>query len=689
MDNHFILRYELIKERALEIDKSASLLGIYDDYFKTGARFILNLMEVYKSLRDEKRESIELAKFKDWQDRLYSDILADNYDQSYTNPKYAVSVFGKDIGQKLCFLAAELRSVIPYAYRKDIESIVLFGELFIQVETIVRDFVCENNSDNSYLANEINSAIYSFELDNSEIFVANRQIEMLDSSITFAKDIIMNSDLTDLKYLYYFGEYIGENEVATFNYLNSLEKDKLVSMAYTFTHGYDEGFKVMRIDRTNKETVNIRYQLGFELMIREAIKQFEDLGLKAVIYPVAARCQDKRLPLRIGYQAKSANKQYDYDHRFDNALYFDRRYMLRRLEVLRATLNDNKALAAKYAGPAVLEIFGEEDFEPVIKEEALSLSNEQKELALELSREASIISNEYLKQDEISFTIIAYPVKEIADNYEEIFEETIKVNTLDNDKYRAIQQHLIDALDKADYVRVIGADENATDMKVMLHKLNDPSKQTNFENCVADVNIPLGEVFTSPVLAGTEGMLNVSSAYLNDLYFKNIKLEFADGKVVDYSCDNYDSLEDNKAFIEENLLRNHKTLPIGEFAIGTNTVAYSMAKKFDIIEKLPILIVEKTGPHFAIGDTCYSHAEDHKVYNPDGKEIIARENECSALRNSDPKAAYFNVHTDITIPYEEIGVIYAHLPSGEEIKLIENGRFVLYGTEFLNEALDI
>ena len=32
--------------------------------------------------------------------------------------------------------------------------------------------------------------------------------------------------------------------------------------------------------------------------------------------------------------------------------------------------------------------------------------------------------------------------------------------------------------------------------------LNNPEKETNFENCLADVNIPLGEVFTSPKLTG-------------------------------------------------------------------------------------------------------------------------------------------------------------------------------------------
>ena len=39
-----------------------------------------------------------------------------------------------------------------------------------------------------------------------------------------------------------------------------------------------------------------------------------------------------------------------------------------------------------------------------------------------------------------SFTIIAFPVPEIGDQFEEIFKETMKVNTLDNEKYIKIQQ---------------------------------------------------------------------------------------------------------------------------------------------------------------------------------------------------------------------------------------------------------
>jgi len=112
------------------------------------------------------------------------------------------------------------------------------------------------------------------------------------------------------------------------------------------------------------------------------------------------------------------------------------------------------------------------------------------------------------------------------------------------------------------------------------------------------------------------------------------------------------------------------------------------AEKYGIADKLPILIAEKMGPHFAVGDTCYSWAEDTPVFNPDGREIIARDNEISILRKEDISLAYYGCHTDITIPYEELGSIRVIDEDGEGVSIIENGRFVLAGTEELNIPFD-
>lgn len=256
---------------------------------------------------------------------------------------------------------------------------------------------------------------------------------------------------------------------------------------------------------------------------------------------------------------------------------------------------------------------------------------------------------------------------------------------MDNELYRKIQQSIIDALDKGSCVHILGKGENETDLTVSLHTLENPDKQTNFENCVADVNIPVGEVFTSPVLKGTNGTLAVSRVFLDGLEYKGLKLLFKDGKIAEYTCKNFETEDENKSFLKENLLHHHDTLPLGEFAIGTNTTAYVMAQKYNIAHLLPILIAEKMGPHFAVGDTCYSWSEDTAVYNPDGKEIIARDNEVSILRKEDISKAYMGCHTDITVPYNELDKIWVETENGENIEIIRDGKFVLEGTEKLNE----
>ena len=256
-------------------------------------------------------------------------------------------------------------------------------------------------------------------------------------------------------------------------------------------------------------------------------------------------------------------------------------------------------------------------------------------------------------------------------------------NSVDN-----VQQTMIEALDRADHVTIKGMGKNRTDLKIKLHELNDPDKETNFENCVADVNIPVGEVFTSPLLKGTEGLLHVSRVFLNGLEYRDLEMTFTDGMISSYRCGNFASEEENKKYIKDHVLFRHDTLPMGEFAIGTNTAAYVMAKKYGIGDKLPILIAEKMGPHFAVGDTCYSHEEELVTYNPDGKAMAAKENEVSALRHTNKGKAYFNCHTDITIPYDELGELAAVDRDGKKEAIIREGRFVLKGCEALNRPLD-
>lgn len=435
------------------------------------------------------------------------------------------------------------------------------------------------------------------------------------------------------------------------------------------------GFEVTGKDLSKKKTVEIRYHMGFERMVRRAIHNFAGMGLRPV--------------MRSDFlEGGTVNRQYSYDHRDDRALFLDRTYIKRSMEAVTAAFEKYRKEAAGYAGPAVIETFGQKEFDPVNKKEALRLSDEQNRLSVDFMAQYRALTQEYIKAEERSFTIIAFPIPEVGPVFRELFDETIRLNTLDYMLYRDVQQKLIDALDTADYCEVKGCGGNRTDLKVNLWKLKNPETETIFENCVADVNIPVGEVFTSPVLEGTNGILHVTRVFLNGLEYRDLSLTFEDGMIRDYTCGNFGTEEENRNFVKENILFRRETLPLGEFAIGTNTTAYCMAKRLDVEAKLPILIAEKTGPHFAVGDTCYDHTEDVQVYNPDGKEIVAKENARSALRGTKPEEAYFNCHTDITIPYDELGELTAVQKDGGRIPIIRNGRFVLPGTESLNEAFE-
>lgn len=672
-------RLRPVAERIAEIPGEKLAPVQFREYFDRCASFLVEVLPIAEERVPGEGLTLEQLKIRN--ERLYTDILPEQYEKSYANPAWAVQCFGREMGQYLSMLYTELRHCIAFAYEKKIWDLTVLCELFSEVYSCFTDGEVP-------AAGEIRDILYWFFSDYSERMVADRIAEQVDPACSFATDIVMHTDLTDFSYLYRYGEYITDNETGVAAYLNGLPQEQIEAMARTYTEGYRLGFVHAGIDLSKKKTVEIRYAIGFERMIREAVKQFRDMGLEPTMFRYAQHAISRRQMHRIGFSGTSANPQFEYDHRMDDGLFLDEDFVSRKLRVTQTAYEKVKELAYVYAGPACLETFGEKTFEPVNKPECLSYSIRQQKLMTHMQNELSQITNRYIRGDQRSFTIIAYPVPEIGDRFTEIFAETVEVNTLDYTLYERIQHTMIDTLDKGRRVHVLGTGDNRTDLWISLHRLANPEKETIFENCVADVNIPVGEVFTSPVLSGTDGVLHVTGVYLEGLYYRDLELVFKDGRIEKYSCANFDNDKENQEYISHNLLFNHSTLPLGEFAIGTNTTAYRMARKYGIEAKLPILIAEKTGPHFAVGDTCYSWAEDVPVFNPDGKEIVARDNEVSLLRKTDPSKAYLNCHTDITIPYDELGLLAVEDSDGRMTDIIRDGRFVLPGTEELNIPLD-
>lgn len=667
LDMNFIKeRYELCVERVKEIVKVQEVPEKYQDYFRSEAEFITATAEMAELVAAGTYAAQPLKELEAWNERLYTKILPANYETSYANPAYAVKKFGMREGRILSVLSTKFMELVQSAAKKKLYFQTIVMELFLEVYGRYTEY-------DEFTVKDVKASYKSFLMDYRRDYLEDGIQSQYNPEKSPFREIVL-ADASDERNLYRYGAYITDIERKTAAFLKKLSQAEIDAMADTYVDGYIRGFETMGVARKENGVALMLCPIGFERMAAAAIKKFEQQGVRVSVHQRG--------------MMTTVNRQYSYDHRQDHGLAFDKVYVNRFMEDMAAVYEENKELLAMYIGPAVVETFGEPDFDPVNKKEAVQLDKRQIKLDREFDQKYAQIAYSYIKNDETSFTIIAYPVPTIGDKFEEIFAETVRCNTLSNDVYTKIQQALIDELDTGYGCKILGTNGNETDLTVMLMETKDPVKETKFENCTADVNIPVGEVFTSPVLKGTTGLLHVSKVFLHGYEYKNLKVWFEDGKTTKLSCENFATEEENQKFLSENLLYHHDWLPLGEFAIGTNTTAFVMGEKFDIAAKLPILIAEKTGPHFAIGDTCYKRSEDHKVYNRDGKEIIARDNEISLLRKTEPEKAYFNCHTDITIPYGEIGEISSLKKDGSKTVLIQNGRFVLPGTEELNKPLE-
>jgi aminopeptidase len=622
---------------------------------ETGERLLFTL-----GIAEEIRKNPSSMRIREINELCQAPLIGDAYDSGIANPAKAVQVFGEEKGR--------FASVFHY------RIFSLFTLAFYDFDEII-----EQGADYWLAAAEAGSDKFIDAI--TECWRETRPaVTEKNYRLVLAPDaaphtgIALAADAKDLSYLYRYGVRITENDIKTALFVNSLSEKEVHLIADTMVEAYIEGFSEESKDFSSKNTIAMIMQAGFERIIPLISDGFSRHGLTVFIR---------------GIEGTKLNRQAEYDHRFDYALYLNEEKVESQLSAAKDSYENLKNFMSDYSGIILLEVFGEAPFSPVPKPEACKAGEKVSALHNMLTQKGAVLRNKYMPREESSYEIIAFPSPEIKGNFEEIFKDTVRVNTLCNKVYRPVQKAIIDALDGAEYAKVKGSGTNRTDLTIALCPLKNPAGETAFINCLSSVNVPLGEVFTSPVLKGTTGLLHVEESFLSGLRYDNIKLSFKDGYVDEWSCDNFDNPQKGKDYIYENLFFPHKTLPMGEFAIGTNTLVYEMALKHKIMGLLPVLILEKMGPHFAVGDTCFSWEEDsQKPCHITGKTMVAVDNEHTIVRKEDPSKAYTGRHTDVTLPYSSLDSISAVHHDGREVFIIKGGRFVLPGTEILNEAIE-
>ena len=367
-------RIELSRGRIAEIPGENLVPEPFRDYFVRVAEFLLSV----KKDADNKK--------------LYEDILPENYAGSYANPDYSVSKLGVDYGPLLSAVYAELRGIIPCVFEGDEIGSAIFYELFLEIYwTFTGDEIPKEST--------IRAIFRSYCEDYLPDFLQERVRSQVDPEQDFALSIIMNADLTNTEYLYEFGEYISEDTLAYARYLNSLPEKTVREMAHTYAEGYRLRLIQRGIDLSGKKTVQIVYELGFERMIRYAVVAFKQMGLMVTFLRAPYRLVNKSANRKSGYTGAIPNMQFDYDHRNDIGLFLDDEYVSKRLRAMQEAYEAVKDLARLYAGPAVVETFGDQPFEPKPCRNAVTLSRAQQERLAYMRNEGVKISNRYIPVD--------------------------------------------------------------------------------------------------------------------------------------------------------------------------------------------------------------------------------------------------------------------------------------------------
>ncbi len=648
-----------------ELKKDGNAKQNFFEYFRSLSRFFLDALELEKHFTPDQILSMSFDDLLARNARFYNETVPQNYNTSFCNPQWAVHKLGDKYGQLLSNFYSKCRNCIEFAAKHEL------WEFAKKASTIVDAYEYVLFGNNDY--NELKAIMLRDDIMPNEANILKNLAEKFNPQHSYFRDILTECDLEDLRYLFLYDDYISQHEIKMAQFFSKQPPDKINILAKRIVDAFFDGFIVDGKDFSKKKNVVFYYNIGMEKLAAAIVRDFAARGKEVIVNTV--------------FTAR-LNPQYAYDHKFDNSLYLSAEWVQKYVEFYEKACTSNAELLRDYAGPLYFDTFGEPPFSPVSKPENLKLSEEQTEITRNFQNATMLVQDKYIARTETSFCIVGFPTPEIGEKFEDIFRDIMEINMLDSAEYKGIQQSIIDALDCAQIVEVVGTNGNRTNLQVVMQTLVDRTAHTNFVNCGADVNIPVGEVFTSPQLKGTNGILHMKNVFLEGFTYKDLVLRFENGFIAEYSCANFDDPEEGKRFVAENLLFPHETLPIGEFAIGTNTLAYVVSRKYDIVDILPILIVEKMGPHFAIGDTCFSREEDRAVFNPNGKEITARDNEKSILRKETPEEAYTYVHTDITLPYDEIARITALCDDGKSIDIICDGRFVLAGTEKLNEPFN-
>lgn len=615
-------------------------------YLKQVHKVLCTRIDCMEQLNDNYFTKYSFEQLAEDNKNFYIDLY-ENYHQSYADPRFTKQLLPLDISDLASAFYQEIVRSIRFVFQRD----------ELQFQYILEKFLlyADALSGNKALVAELKTLDKNYQ--------SMQESYKLTSSYhphNFATTLLETQDLNDIRYLFRYGVYISETEIAFAQLMNTYQKEDIQVLANQMVDGYVKGFERHHKHMNGRTNARIVLLVGLERLAAAIQMRLHTYGYQGFIGDLVWRNQNMQADMDFEKIHQYELQEADYQTL---------------LQTYSTALKQYDASLRAYQGNVIMVSFGQVRKE-VIDYESYYKPNYELKKIYELKKRQ--VFETYVPKAEISYTGMAFPVKEISNyDYPKIFKDVMRINQMDPQKHEKMQAYLISILDQGDYVEIKGWKGNETDIRISLHELQNPELETNFVNCGADVNIPAGEVYTTPQLQGSNGLLHLKQIRIAKVQFKDVKIHIEQGFTKDYTCRNTDNEEENRQLMESIIFHHRNTLPIGEFALGTNTYAYALAKKDGILHQLHTLIYEKLGPHIALGDTCFAWGEDTLLFDQNHKLVVAKDNEFSMQRKVDPMKAYVNMHYDLTIPYDEIGCIRVHTRDGKVITIVQDGKFVL------------
>ena len=228
-------RYQLAVERIREIPEELSGEQVLKDnwaaFFSELAGWIIKVDDFRTWMKTQEWKNRTLEEWKEFYEDIYEPVRG-GYDQGFANPDYCARCFGKEYGQLLSFLASEVYRCFSDLMMGNREAVLILWEVYTEIYTM---FVYDAQEQSFPKAEDIRGVIYWYVSDYSEEMTSWRMHEQFEPDFSPIKSIIMSEDLTDLRYLYRFGEYVSDTELKTAEYLNGMSQEKIDRIADTLS----------------------------------------------------------------------------------------------------------------------------------------------------------------------------------------------------------------------------------------------------------------------------------------------------------------------------------------------------------------------------------------------------------------------------------------------------------------------